>query len=157
MGLDIRVYQNVKLYDTPPTENEEDYVSCYNDPASHEQLGDLKGKYYHFTESAVWNFRVGSYGWYNAWRQHLCKAATGLDIKSVWEADDNSVKFGHLLNFSDCEGVICAEVCKSLAKDFEEFEYLFMASTSNEQYQAVYLDFKRAFQMASENGLVKFC
>lgn len=113
-------------------------------------------------------FRAGSYGGYNQWRDELAKLA-GYPAKPVdryntgnvqqrhdqgaWDAD--SGPFWELINFSDCEGVIGSEVSAKLAKDFAEHQGAADAH-EDEYFRERYKEWRKAFEMASDNGAVDF-
>lgn len=113
-------------------------------------------------------FRAGGYGGYNAWRNELAKLAaypakpfdrykTG-DVQQrhdqgAWEAD--SGPFWELINFSDCEGVIGAEVAAKLAKDFADHQEKADAHTDL-RFLESYNEWRKAFEMAADNGAVDF-
>lgn len=108
----------------------------------------------------------GAYSRYNRWRNDLA-AMAGWPVGQyeqygrMW--DSNCVAcwngaqgpFSELINFSDCDGTIGTAVSKKLAADFAEFQ------TKADQYgDAAFLDqyalWRRAFELASDNGAVRF-
>lgn len=111
-------------------------------------------------------FRAGSYSGYNCWRDDLAKMAGwplgsyeqygrewSSHAASAWAASEGP--FLELIWFSDCEGVIGAEVSAKLAKDFAEYQS--KADAHPEEYfRAKYAEWRKAFEMASDDGAVIF-
>ena len=70
----------------------------------------------------------GPYSSFMEWRVALHRAITGKpavkeDLRNAWdygEYDDQSIPINVLMNHSDCDGKIPAEVCGSLADALEE-------------------------------------
>lgn len=174
MGLDIKYFSHVK------EDSNGDLNPNYNGFFTY-QLGSLKkDKYYSQTdESESGSFRAGSYGGYNEWRNKLAQMAGYGSASNVWQDFNVNIRylklkkiegkkvnikpFYELINFSDCEGLIGPEICKKLYQDFLDFDEkakLF----NNETYipfgnffYAKYQEWKEAFRVASDNGLVLFC
>jgi hypothetical protein len=122
---------------------------------SHDQNGVEEGVYeYDFCGS----FRVGSYSGYNHWREELAKGGgypkyADSYAEGAWNHYDNG-PFWELINFSDCEGFIGPKTSLKLFKDFEKYEKEF--EPHNEYFKKIYDNFKEAFKVASENGVVDF-
>lgn len=178
MGLDITAHKQLSKIDCvfdasgnpihPETREALDFAFLasvnYDFPGRNGSIED--GTYYNAGDS--FGFRAGSYGGYNAWRDELAKLA-GYPAKPVdryntgsvqqrhdqgaWNAD--SGPFWELINFSDCEGVIGAEVSAKLAKDFAEYQSAVDAH-DDEYFRARYNEWRKAFEMASDNGAVDF-
>jgi hypothetical protein len=126
---------------------------------------------YSFRQSS--EFRAGSYGGYNEWRDRLARMAHGKSAERVWENERwwkifGSKIFGvrirrpgpfvELIYFPDNEGLIGPLVATKLAKDFAGFEKraeAFSTSISDgADWLDRYHDWKRAFEIASDNGAV---
>jgi hypothetical protein len=106
---------------------------------------------YHSEESM--QFRAGSYGGYNEWRNSLA-AMVGTTPKTAW-AGEYQGPFAELINFSDCEGVIGATVCRKLAEDFKAQQT--KADTwDDEWFRERYALWRQAFEMGADNGAVSF-
>lgn len=119
-----------------------------------------------YKASESFDFRAGSYGCYNMWRDRLAKLAGypegtyeqyGKDCPSHCVACWNGAQgpFSELIHFSDCEGVIGATVSKKLAADFAEFEEA-AKTREDEQFFKLYQDWQKAFTMAANGGAVSF-
>lgn len=108
-------------------------------------------------------FRAGSYSGYNSWRNQLCQMAHGISDEELWNTPEKyqGKPFYELIDFSDCEGYIGHIFCKKLAKDFEEHyekakEFFNNPSDLTGYNIGKYEQFMKAFQIASENGIVNF-
>ncbi|UZD74736.1 hypothetical protein OM992_03295 [Bacillus siamensis] len=101
-----------------------------------------------YTSEESFSFRAGSYSGYGWWRRKL-------------EEFKGDTAFQELINFADNEGTIGPVVSKKLAKDFNEHadaarEYARTLGDAGEVWLYLYGDWKKAFEMASENGAVNF-
>lgn len=160
MGLDIVAYQGLTK-----TDAEE------NIHVSRDQFGynsDLETGWYD-CEGESFHFRAGSYSGYNQWRRALCEAIHGVTDSEFWKKEENfsGKSFYELINFSDCEGQIGPEVSEKLYQDFmdpeNEKKFLDFCKANYESdyleefYQANWEDFKKAFDLARQGGLVQWC
>lgn len=113
-----------------------------------------------------YGFCAGSYGGYNGWRESLAKMAGypsgkyeqyGKDWDShcvaCWEGQLGP--FSELINFSDCEGAIGAKVAAKLAQDFAEHQQKVDAHP-DDRFRRLYGEWRKAFEMAKDNGAVHF-
>ena len=108
-------------------------------------------------------FKAGSYSSYNAWRNKLCQRAHAIDAEYLWDNSEayQGKPFYELIDFSDCEGYIGHIVCKKLAEDFEEHyekakEFFNNSNELTDYHIGKYESFMKAFQLASEDGIVEF-
>ena len=178
MGLDISAYKQLTKIDCvfdadgdpihPQTHEALDY-----DLRAHINT-DFPGRNGTIEDRAIYSasesfyFCAGGYGGYNAWRNELAKLAgyparpydrykTGnfqqRHDQGAWEAD--SGPFWELINFSDCEGVIGPEVAAKLAKDFADHQAKADAHTDLGFLES-YNEWRKAVEMAAENGAVDF-
>lgn len=120
-----------------------------------------------YRAAASFDFRAGSYGGYNAWREQLAKLAgyppterRGYDGKiemrcaaACWNGATGP--FSELINFADNEGTIGPAVARKLAADFAQFEKQAKAAHDG-WFSDRYRDWKRAFEMAADGGAVEF-
>ena len=94
-----------------------------------------------------YGFRAGSYCGYNWWRDKLAEFA-----------EDDA--FEELIDFADNEGVIGSKVSKKLYDDFRNYheEAFEFSKTLNdgEWWFNKYRDWETAFEMAKEDGAVRF-
>ena len=107
------------------------------------------------------NFRAGSYGGYNRWRDMLAKLAGYGSAGDAWNLVDRTFSgpFIELIDFADNEGVIGPKISAKLAKDFRDYEVKAkeFAETSGESwFWEKYQNWKKAFEMAADNGAVDF-
>ena len=101
-----------------------------------------------YTFNERFNFRAGGYGGYNWWRSTLDR----------FKGDE---AFQELINFADNEGVIGPVVSKKLANDFVKYESEAIAFSKtladNEDFWLEsYRNWKKAFEVAADNGAVNF-
>lgn len=175
MGLDITAYRNLTKAtdkdDAFDSEGElrwdEGWERFYVNPDFPGRAGDIDdGAAYRAEDS--FGFRAGSYSGYSLWREHL--AALAGYRASVVAGDDYSERFPHsrgvhvdpkpgpfveLINFSDCEGVIGAAVSAKLARDFAEYQAK-ADQHPDEWFRDRYAMWRKAFEMAADNGAVAF-
>jgi hypothetical protein len=104
------------------------------------------------------SFRAGSYSGYNRWRDQLARIAGFADDSDAWENGPQGKPFYELIHFSDCEGVIGPTIAAKLAKDFADNQPHADAFVGPESdwFQTKYADWRKAFEMASDNGAVSF-
>lgn len=176
MGLDITAYKNIKKSEAKI--NDDGYAI---DPATGAELAngvyfstwlnpDFPGRADDIEDGAVYTYEdctghgVGyvSHFW---WRDELAKmagyAVAELDTGVTKERNHfggacqaDSGPFFELINFSDSEGIIGTEVSKKLAADFAKFEG--NSKGMGERFTTLYQLWQSAFEMASENGCVRF-
>ena len=155
MGLDITAYSNIKK--ETKRENidvDEAYEHNWTDFYIHNQQDlyqhiDVDDSYFYSYEDTE-HMRAGSYGGYNSWRNLLRQLASSLPLDK-----DGYYPFYELINYSDCEGVIGTMCSTKLAKDFNDYEE--QACSHLEGYNLTkYYEWKKMFELASNNGAVKF-
>lgn len=82
------------------------------------------------------------------------RALAGHDnAEAVWNGKANGEAFVELINFSDCEGVIGAEVAKKLAADFAAYQD---KAGDKGDFARVYASWRKAFELAADGGAVCF-
>jgi len=159
MGLDINVYRRLRKVDKP--EVDEDGYPVEDDkywrPGESMKWSESiwKGKgsplewdsFYTYDER--FDFRAGSYSGYNLWRNLLDK----------FKGD---IAFQELIDFADNEGVIGSVLSNKLRDDFykytdEAVTYAKTLGDYGDYFIENYNDFKKAFEMASDDGAVEFC
>lgn len=175
MGLDISAYSSIK--EVTDIENYDiDTLDVFYYSGNNNNflvhLGELKTDTYYkiCSNSEYFNFRFGSYGSYNTWRNQLAIMMNYGSAENIWCNFNNSLRcyklkklqnkdfvfkpFYLLIYFSDCEGVIPSNICKKLYLDFVDFDE--KAKEQHEYFYKKYCDLKEAFRIASENGFVRF-
>lgn len=177
MGLDITAYSKLEKLDcvfdadgepiNPVTrEPVEGYFQAHisrDFPKQGDGLTDRAVYSYEKSEG----FRAGSYSGYNAWRERLAELAgypaepserDGKGLRhdeGAWSAKGGP--FHELINFSDCEGDIGPVISAKLAKDFADFQDRADAIMDHDGYwRDKYASWRRAFEMAAQNGAVSF-
>lgn len=168
MGLDITAYTGLTELrpqaDGEYPEGQE--TSLYNNPDFPGRFDGLKERtIYSYTE--FFGFRAGSYGGYNAWREQLAEMAgypktpvvrfgrieEHLSSATCWNGATGP--FSELINFADNEGAIGPVVAKKLADDFAAWQEKADAHP-DEWFRMKYADWRKAFEMAADNGAVSF-
>lgn len=178
MGLDITAVSGLVLeheWDEKRYE-EEDYDWRIISPISKRLIefteegfpGRTEGLKPGFYKSVdCFSFGAGSYSGYNRWREQLSKAILDVDPEIIWNNEEKWVgkPFVELIFFSDCEGLIGPKVSTKLAKDFEDYKekaMKFAACGPGATFQdgawfiEKYIQWSKAFSMASDNGYVNF-
>ncbi|NHT75896.1 hypothetical protein G8E10_09410 [Rhizobiaceae bacterium CRRU44] len=108
-------------------------------------------------------FRAGSYGGYNDFREELAKLAGYPSVpgdserhnhsRGAWAAKGGL--FWELIKFSDCDGTIGPVVSKKLSEDFRTFDADAQTHGDAWFYQR-YQEWKKAFELAADDGAVSF-
>lgn len=168
MGLDVTAYSGLSRVDNPDLDEYGDPVEWRTMWLAHPEKIDVTernwpgrskgiepGAVYLFSEKVV--FRAGSYMGYNSWRNSLAILAGYLDDTYVRERV-SSGPFVELIHFSDCEGIIGPVVAEKLAEDFAEYQSKVDQAPDNhiDGFHRLYADFRRAFELARDNGAVDF-
>lgn len=152
MGLDVEAYKKLTKIDEPKRDEYGDLVDWETLVEVDQSTLDYTEQYFkgrtqglvagEYSSAESLRFRAGAYSYYNRFREKLEKIAS------------NSQLF-EMIMFSDCEGFIGPVVSKKLAKDFNDLE-----ETAREQLDGydmeTYMNFKKAFELASEGGCVQF-
>lgn len=156
MGLDITAYEAVELL--PPHPHTEDcsdaghILAFVTAPSFNQSLRGLEEHRCYRSVGETYSFRAGSYSGYNRWREYLRQLVWGVSIDDFWVIGPDHYRhreFFELIYFSDCEGTIGSEACADLAADFHR--HTIHIPSSNQ-----YADWKKAFDLASKNGCVRF-
>jgi hypothetical protein len=179
MGLDITAFSKVEFCDI---QNESAFVKYQNctiltpsDVVFNQSCGMEEGYYIYNGEHH--SFRVGPYSSYNIWRNGLSKLIGFNSYQDFLKSIDTLLKrnntlsnildekinietpFVELLYFSDCEGFIGKDISKKLYSDFEKYEKDAISMSNDmlsKDWLELYLDFKKGFLLASDNGVLKF-
>jgi len=171
MGLDITAYRDLR-----PAATGEGLHPEYKDDVDYERgyvrlhlNSAFPGRADEFTNGGVYKasdslrFRAGSYSGYNQWRKQLAELTQAYrpvllrhepsHAAGAWKASEGP--FYELINFSDCEGVLGTAVSTKLAQDFAAFQA--KADRHDDEYfRRKYAEWRRAFEMAADNGAVYF-
>lgn len=166
MGLDITAYG--KLTPAPDAELDDqgypmDGETIWRASGVSETNNQWPGRAEGLSDRATYKigesfgFRAGSYGGYNNFRAALAQLAGMPQPKLIWDSPTPvHGPFVELINFSDCEGVIGPVVATKLASDFAEHEAAILAKAPDAYFRQRYRDWRKAFEMASDNGAVEF-
>jgi hypothetical protein len=168
MGLDVTAYRKLRKIETQmfDADGRPDHGTRLriNPHFPDRAEGIEDGAVYDYEDSI--DFRAGSYGGYNAWREQLAKlvgypltehrdhggAIVMRHAASCWNGATGP--FSELINFADNDGVIGPVVSKKLAADFARFEQ--QAKATATWFAESYGLWKRAFEMAADGGAVEF-
>jgi hypothetical protein len=158
MGLDITAYSNLRIAEGVETDQDGDIPDgCTwvfpNGEAFPDHAEELKDEAIYRYDQAF-GFCPGAYSSYNRWRDSLAVMAGYGSAKTAWE-QNLSGAFSELINFTDCDGIIGQKFAAKLARDFAEFDEKARDFGSPEFY-AKYQDWRRAFELAAQNGAVSF-
>lgn len=168
MGLVIRAMNNIVECDQQEIKNDEYDVKIIKIPEFRHQFGDLKHGYYKCDFYGI-DFQV-PYSEWSKIRENLCEIIGIPKMQKIEYANDYDQQYfskhprqatvfvsgsidGYddypllsLINFSDCEGFICHEICIDIAEDFKVLE---LPKELN--------DLKKIFYWAADNnGIVQF-
>jgi hypothetical protein len=179
MGLDITAYTKVKKVEVGLDDDGYPVDEAIYDNHVMAWVNGSRGQHDHLEHKAFYSyhedfgFRAGSYSGYNAWRDALARLA-GYEETEYTSSVRGVVKshaaacwggerqgpFAEMIDFSDCEGAIGPATSAKLAKDFADFEErarTFAAWPDDDGwFFKVYLDWKQAFEMAADDGMVQF-
>ncbi|WP_432372359.1 hypothetical protein ACRPHP_16695 [Pantoea allii] len=177
MGLDITAYSDIKKLNATLDDDGEAIDNATGEALQWDGMWfstwvnpDFPGRADDVEDGAVYSYQdctghsIG-YGGHYWWRNKLAEIA-GYPlteqvqygrIETCHFAGATSAESGpffELINFSDCEGVIGTAISRKLAKDFADFEE--KAKSEGGHFYENYQHWKNAFDMASNNGCVRF-
>lgn len=167
MGLHISVASKIELIPDALEDFDDGFrvgpnIECFVDRADGVQPGIYR------VLGEEFGFAAGSYGGYNEWREQLAELAgyPPLPYKSDWESKARSRHaagawaakegpFWELIHFADNEGCIGPKTSAKLAKDFADFQAK-ADEHASKWFRGRYAEWRRAFELASDNGAVSF-
>ena len=152
MGLDIVAYSKIKFIGNTEFVSSDLYINTNNEFTQH---GTLADGYYEYDNE--YSFRAGSYSGYNDFRKDLAVVG-GYTVKRLCYAPEayRNHPFFDMVYFTDCDGVICSEICEKLYKEFVEYHHK-ASGILSEWYMNIYNNFMEAFKIGADNGCVVFC
>ena len=162
MGLDITALgkaarQEIDTEDDEAIDDAYDrgLVDVWVNESFAEQADGLASGFYASDE--MMGFSAGSYSGYNRWREWLSETMLGQPPEKIWECPSLAagLPFTELINFADNEGIIGPTTSAKLARDFEA-NNLAAHKTGKTYFIEIYNNFRKAFEMASDDGLVQF-
>jgi hypothetical protein len=176
MGLDIIAVSNVVKMENPtldgwdtPVGVHADTFKAYHLRGFERSFRGLEEEAWYMTtdESDMVDFRAGSYGGYNKWRDHLATFGVGVPAAEIWANTDKyqDGPFFELINFADNEGSIGPDAARDLDIDFavnrDDVEQKARAHFTDDGdfdwFMQKYDDWAEAFKIARNQGLVYFC
>lgn len=152
MGLDVEAYKKMTKIAEPERDEYGELVDWETLVEVDQSTLDYTEQYFKgrtqglvagvYSSDESLRFRAGAYSYYNRFREKLGKLASNSQLYEV-------------IMFSDCEGFIGPLVSQKLAKDFNDLEE--SAREQLDEYDMeTYMNFKKAFELASEGGCVQF-
>lgn len=165
MGLDISAYSRLRRIGEEPSlyANNESGIVVYADTVRFSnRFGprcDLApGLYEQSEEGETLTFRAGSYSGYGDWRRNLALLVGWSSDSEAWEAETPHIAaFYEQINFADNEGYIGPTVAAKLAADYEEWESRAKEAWGERDWRfASYRNWRRAFDIAAQDGVVEF-
>lgn len=156
MGLDVRVYGNIKI---STDEDNADFIAFIIDP-------EWKFKIKNLQEGAPYEgdviFRGVSYPYssHSRFRENLIRLIDRPDLLNSsgridWDILPVDIPFYDLINFADNEGCLDWEISAKLYSDFEKYN----EKARTEMYENQYYQYEKwleTFKSAKENGVVVF-
>jgi hypothetical protein len=170
MGLDITAYSKLEYLETMETEAWEGkyrwpkergessltIIAHHWEPVYADRAAPIIEGGVYKVNGEAYNFRAGSYSGYNEWRGDLSQLMLGVSARTVWgrEEEFKDKPFYELINFSDCEGIIGPVVARKLAADFAAHQT--KTDAYYDWWRRKYADWRKAFELAADGGLVEF-
>lgn len=154
MGLDISAYKNVRI-----VECDEPEYRFYNQGWKQSNMPHIDNKEIQIEFDEQFDFRAGSYGSYNVFRNIISETIHGISAEMFWKMSDKEMEnkaFRWLIDFSDCEGYIGTDYCEILYNDFKEHGNKIKEACDNDTYKNLVDKWTHAFDIARNKGLVSF-
>lgn len=168
MGLMVRAYSEIEFLAKVPDIGTWDryfnrldtfyvwpgYILSPEFPEQVKGAGLVQGGVYIFSEMT--KFDAGGYTHYNWWKYNLSNLMIGVSSETVIEnpAKFQDKPFYFLINFSDSGGIISRSSAEKLLKDFDE--NVGKCANHPAYWRETYNNFRHAFYLAANNGLVIF-
>lgn len=168
MGLDIFAYSKLIRVTEELTAEEIDDRGLLevemSDNICTARIDPTEAGVFSYNEEDVFIFRAGSYSGYNQVRAVFSQIGMGVEPETVWNDPSKyeGQPFYEIANFSDCEGVIGATVCKKLLIDFRKYKIdltkaLLKNLYSDASQSTDYIDsWIRALELAADGGVLVF-
>ena len=157
MGLDITAGKNAKFVRAYQNDDLSlGYHHVYATKDFPDQADGLQEGWYSVEDEH--SFRAGSYGGYNQWREELSCRFLDASPELVWSdpVRFQDKPFFELINFSDAEGTIGPRTSAKLYEDFKAHIPSESDDPSDNYFLNKYKQWMRAFELAAQNGFVKF-
>lgn len=157
MGLDVRVYNEIKLSDNEDNFCFMAYVLDENWKHKIKNLEENKS----YTGECIFRGVSYPYSAHNRFRESLIKLIDRKDLlntdgRIIWENLPENIDFEPFINFADNEGCLDWEISKNIYLDFQKHENKAKEILSEYDFQK-YQIWLNTFKIASENtGVVVF-
>jgi hypothetical protein len=162
MGLNISAYRGLKMAigNGKAEDGEIDYdryfhawgVDCTESACPGRAGSIVQDAIYEYKERI--DFRAGSYTYYLGFRDWLAQLAGYKSLVEYWMNDNPNADFYELINFSDCEGVIGSVAAGELLNDFQKHTATVNQMTAQCDYPETFVAWKRACELAADNGAI---
>ena len=155
MGLDVRVYSNLKL----EKEKNADFKAYVLEKDWEYKIKNLKkNKYY--SGDVVFRGISYSYSSHNRFREKLVNLINRTDLlnlegKIIWDNMPNNIPFYDLINFADNEGCLDWEVSETIYSDFKKFNRKAKKEMNEYDYSS-YQEWLETFKISKNKGVVVF-
>lgn len=173
MGLDVHAYRHVqRLCSLPGNNGIDEYADYDYQQEAYFYDGKRATEVYFFAdfpehcaglEPGVYTYadtlhlHAGAYSAYNRWRAWVSRVVLGVDPENVWRYFNvyRSRGAAWLVNFSDCEGFINADVAARIRDDLRTYEAALRAT--GDEWDCEKLDgWLALLDMAADEGFVRF-
>jgi hypothetical protein len=155
MGLDVRVYKDIKL----TKDDDFEFIAFVpHEPWEYKIKNLVKnGHYIGQSDGPLISY---SYSTHNRFRECLMKVIGRDDLlnekgKIKWSELTNNISFYEFINFSDCEGCLDWEISEKIYLDFYKFNVNAKIILEPYYYEK-YLKWLHVFESAKDNGVVVF-
>lgn len=156
MGLDVRVYKNVKI-----TDNEEyhDFFACVIDDKWKHKIKNLQENK-RYTGNRAFVGISYNYSYHSRFREVLIRLIERADLldaqgKIDWNNLDSKIPFYDFIDFADNEGCLDWEISAIIFSDFEKYNEK-AKQELNEYDYSNYEKWLETFKIAKDNGVVVF-
>jgi hypothetical protein len=132
------------------------YEYAYPNRDFADRADGCKAGYYSYEQR--FDFPAGSYSSYNAFRDWLSHVALGVPASTAWNNPEEYADkpFFELIHFADNEGIIGPGPAKRIAQAFAEHDEQARDDNAPGSYYEEYVTWRRAFELAADDGLVEF-
>lgn len=149
MGIDVKAYRNIRKIDVGNGDISISEEFVRNNPVA---AAGLSPADYVSTERPV-EVRIGNSMAFLMWRERLA-ALVGYNLIDALRGEIVNRPFVGIVGFQEMHGFIGTETSRSLKADFRAFEE--EAQAVGTEFFALYQAMQRLFDVAADDGVVKF-
>lgn len=152
MGLDVKVFKNVKM----TRSNEYDFIANVIDENWNDRIRNLK-KGCRYIGNRIKDVEI-SYpcSYHNLFRDELCRI---LGFKEDWRESilPNKTPFYEFFEFADNDGCIDWETSEDLWRDFKNYMSIILKTFESAELKKTYMDWLKIFEIAkNENSVIVY-